>query len=197
MKSSFLILGLAILMFLATVYNFVKKDKACQEQGAIETIFARKSVRSFLPKPVEEEKIELLLKAGMAGPSGKNIQPWELIVVDDRALLDAMAEELPYAKWLKESPMAIIVCGDSAKSFYWYLDCSASAQNILLAAESLGLGAVWTATYPYEDRMDVVKKYINLPDHISSLCVIPIGYPSAPQQPKDKWDPAKVHRNAW
>ena len=43
-------------------------------------------------------------------------------------------------------------------SFYWYLDCSAAAQNILLAAESMGLGAVWTAAYPYEDRMEVVEE---------------------------------------
>ena len=197
MKSSFLTIGLASLLFLATGYNLVKTQNEVQDQGAIETIFARKSVRSFLPDPVEEEKIELLLKAGMAAPSGKNIQPWEFIVVDDRATLDAMAEELPYAKSLKESPMAIIVCGDSAKSFYWYLDCSASAQNILLAAESIGLGAVWTAAYPYEDRMDVVKKHIDMPDNIVSLCVIPVGYPSSPQPAKDKWDATKVHRNNW
>ena len=197
MKSSFIIIGLAIFMFFATAYNLVKTKKETQNFSDIETIFARKSVRSYLQKPIEEEKIELLLKAGMAAPSGKNLQPWEFIVVDDRSILDAMAEELPFAKWLKESPIAIIVCGDSEKSSYWYLDCSASAQNILLAAESLGLGAVWTATYPYEDRMEVVKKFIDIPDNITSLCVIPIGYPSTPQQPKDKWDSTKVHRNIW
>ncbi len=197
MKSSFLMLGLAILMILATIYSFGRTNKNKHEQNTIETIFARKSVRSFLPQPIEEEKIELLLKAGMAAPSGKNLQPWEFIVVDDRATLDSMANELPYARWLKESPIAIIVCGDSLKSFYWYLDCAASAQNILLAAESLGLGAVWTATYPYEERMDVVKKYIDIPENISSLCIIPVGYPSSPLQSKDKWDPTKVHRNSW
>lgn len=197
MKSTFLMFGLAILMTLATIYNFGRTNKDKPEQNTIQTIFARKSVRSFLPKPIEEEKIELLLKAGMAAPSGKNLQPWEFIVVDNRATLDSMAEELPYARWLKESPIAIIVCGDSVKSSYWYLDCSASAQNILLAAESLGLGAVWTATYPYEERMDVVKKYIDIPENISSLCIIPVGYPSSPLQPKDKWNPTKVHRNNW
>lgn len=197
MKSSFLITGLAVLMTSATAFSLFRNNNETQSQGAIETILARKSVRSFQPKPVEEEKIELMLKAGMSAPSGKNTQPWEFIVIDDRATLDAMAEELPYARWLKESPIAIIVCGDTSKSIYWYLDCSASAQNILLAAESLGLGAVWTATYPYEDRMDVVKKYIDIPENISSLCIIPVGYPTAPQQPKDKWDSSKIHRNGW
>ncbi|MGL4492836.1 MAG: nitroreductase family protein [Tannerellaceae bacterium] len=190
-------LGLSVLMFLATGYSLINKNNSDQKSGAIETIFARKSVRSFLPEKIEDEKTELLLKAGMAAPSGKNIQPWEFIVIDDRATLDSMAKELPYAKWLEESPLAIIVCGDTLKSSYWYLDCSASAQNILLAAESLGLGAVWTAAYPYEERIDVVKKHINMPDNISPLCVIPIGYPSSPQTSKNKWDPTKTHRNKW
>ena len=142
---------------------------------------------------VEKEKIEVLLKAGMAAPSGKDVRPWELIVIDDREVLDSMAAVLPYAKMLKEAPMAIVVCGDTTKSSYWYLDCSAAAQNILLAAESLGLGAVWTAAYPYEDRMEVVRKYIALPENILPLCVIPFGYPAVQQQPKQKYDEKKIH----
>ncbi|MGL5683663.1 MAG: nitroreductase family protein [Marinifilaceae bacterium] len=182
---------------MATIYSFVERKQEQQAISVVETILARKSVRGFLPTAVEEEKIEVLLRAGMAAPSGQNLQPWQFIVLDDRVTLDAMADELPFAKWLKESPMAIIVCGDSLKSFYWYLDCAASTQNILLAAESLGLGAVWTAAYPYQERMDVVQKYINLPENIAALCVIPVGYPSLPQQAKDKWDSTKVHRNVW
>ena len=72
-------------------------------------------------------------------------------------------------KMLTQARNAIVVCGDSARSSYWYLDCSAATQNILLAAESLGLGAVWTAAYPYEDRMQVVRKYTNLPESILPL----------------------------
>ena len=82
--------------------------------------------------------------------------------------------------------MAIIVCGDSIRSSYWYLDCSAVSENILLAAESLGLGAVWTAAYPYEDRISTVRKYTNIPENIIPLCVIPIGYPNGTQSPKNK-----------
>lgn len=177
--------------------NSEKKENKWQTQDALETIFSRKSVRKYLPKPVEKEKQELLLKAGMAAPSGKDVRPWELIVIDDRETLEAMAEVLPYAKMLKEAPLAIVVCADTTKSSYWYVDCSAVAQNILLAAEALGLGAVWTATYPYAERMDVVKKYTAIPDQINSLCVIPVGYPAMLHSPKDKWDPSKVHTNKW
>lgn len=191
------IVSTLILSIMMTACNCDNQGGKGQTQDALENIFARKSVRKYLPKPVEREKIELLLKAGMAAPTGKNTQPWEFVVVTARTVLDSMAAALPYAKMLKEAPMAIVVCGDVTKSSYWYIDCSAAAENILLAAEALGLGAVWTATYPYEDRMDVVKKYTALPDHIASLCVIPVGYPAVPHSPKDKWNASKVHAEKW
>lgn len=180
-----------------TACDSQKQDGKFQTQDALENIFARKSVRKYLPKPVEKEKLEFILKAGMAAPSGKDVRPWELIVIEDRATLDSMAAVLPYAKMLKEAPMAIVVCGDTTKSSYWYVDCSAVTQNILLAAEALGLGAVWTATYPYAERMDVVKKYTGIPENINSLCIVPIGYPAMPHSPKNKWDETKVHYGKW
>lgn len=195
--TKFIFIASIILSFMMTACNSDRNGSKEQTQDALETIFARKSVRKYLPKPVEPEKTDLLLKAGMAAPTGKNTQPWEFVVVTDRAVLDSMAAALPYAKMLKEAPMAIVVCGDVTKSSYWYIDCSAATENILLAAEALGLGAVWTATYPYDDRMDAVKKYIGLPDHIASLCVVPVGYPAVPQTPKNKWNESKVHTNKW
>ena len=111
--------------------------------------------------------------------------------------LSVSAQDFPYAKMLTQARNAIIVCGDSARSFYWYLDCSAAAQNILLAAESMGLGAVWTAAYPYEDRMEVVRKYPPLPENILPLCVIPFGYPATKEQPKQKYDEKKIHYNQY
>ncbi len=184
-----------ILTIMATSCNSGNNEKKIQTQDAIENIMSRKSVRKYLPKPVEKEKVQTLLKAGMAAPSGKDIRPWEFVVVTDRAALDSMAAALPYAKMLTHAPMAIVVCGDTTKSSYWYLDCSAATQNILLAAEALELGAVWTAAYPYDDRMAVVSRYTALPEHIKPLCVIPVGYPAMPHSPKDKWDESKVHEN--
>ena len=104
-----------------------------------------------------------------------------------------MAAALPYAKMLTQARYAIVVCGDVAQSSYWYLDCSAAAQNILLAAEAQGLGAVWTAAYPYEDRIRVVRKYTELPGNIVPLYVIPFGYPATAQEPKQKFDEKKIH----
>nr|WP_018337919.1 nitroreductase family protein [Butyricimonas synergistica] len=170
-------------------------DPVLKTKAVLENIAARKSVRKYLKKEVEEEKITAMLKAGMAAPSGMDRRPWEFVVVTDRAALDSMAAGLPYAKMLTQAPMAIVVCGDSTRSSYWYVDCSAVTQNVLLAAEALGLGAVWTAAYPYEDRIGIVRKYTNMPEQIVPLCIIPVGYPDGPQKAKDKYDESKIHRN--
>ena len=133
----------------------------------------------------------------MAAPSGKDIRPWEFVLVTDRVALDSMAAALPYAKMLTQARYAIVVCGDVAQSSYWYLDCSAAAENILLAAHSLGLGGVWTAAYPYAERMEAVRSNLALPEGILPLCVIPIGYPAAVGEPKRKFDAGRIHYNGW
>ncbi len=159
----------------------------------IKTILERRSVRKFSDKPIEKEKIELILKAGMASPSARNRQPWKFFVVDDRDLLNKLADELPYAKMLYNAPLCIIPCGDirdkedlTAQTF-WVQDCSASVQNILIAVQSLGLGAVWTACYPKEDRIKIPQNILNMPEGIIPLCVIPIGYPEDKTEAKDKF----------
>lgn len=172
-------------------------EKAASANVAIDNIFARKSVREYLDKGVEKEKIDLMLRAGMSAPSARDLRPWEFILINDRTTLDSMAAALPYAKMLTQARYAMVVCGDSTRSSLWYLDCSAAAQNILLADESLGLGAVWTAAYPYGDRMQVVRKFTALPDSVLPLCVIPFGYPATSQQPKQKFDENKVHYNKY
>lgn len=172
-------------------------EKQYAQNPAIENILTRRSIRSYTDQDVEPEKIEAILEAGMAAPSGKNGQPWDFIVLTRREILDEMAERLPYAKMLREARVAIAVCADRTKSPYWYVDCSAAAENILLAAHALGLGAVWTATYPYRDRMDVVKELCGLPGSYDSLCVIPVGYPAREARPKDNFDAGKIYHEVY
>ena len=191
-----LVVVLAIVILKTSCMGDQKQDETTLKSKAVlENIAERKSVRKYLNKSVEEDKIDAMVKAGMAAPSGMDRRPWEFVVVTDREALDSMAAKLPYAKMLTNAPLAIVVCGDTTRSSYWYLDCSAATQNVLLAAEALGLGAVWTAAYPYEDRIDVVRQNTGLPENIVPLCVIPIGYPDGPQKAKDKFDLQRVHRN--
>lgn len=166
----------------------------------LETIFSRKSVRNYKSDlSVSHEQIELLLRAGMAAATAVNKQPWEFLVVENRQILDYLAQELPYAKMLKQTPAAIIVLANINRAhagydeYYWLQDCCAATQNILLAAESIGLGAVWTAVFPREDRIFTVKTTFNLPENMMPVNVIPIGIPAGTDQPKDKWKPNYIH----
>jgi len=118
---------------------------------ALETIFSRRSIRQFTNEPISDELIELLLRAGMNAPSAANRQPWRFVIINDRETLNQITTFHHYSLMLHQAPIAILVCGDSERAYergYLALDCSAATQNILLAAHSLGLGAVWLGIYP-------------------------------------------------
>lgn len=138
----------------------------------------------------------------MAAPTAVNRQPWQFVVIDTRESLDSLAEVLPYAKMLNHASLAIVPCGDLSKAFenepmYWVQDLSAATENLLLAAHSLGLGAVWTGVYPTAERVAAVSRRLGLPSNIVPLAVVPVGYPEGEQHPKDKWNPDVIHYNHW
>lgn len=192
-KYSFIVLLSALV-----ACNGTETKESDGSNQTLETIFNRKSVRKYTERPVEKERLETLVRAGMAAPSSRDRRPWEFVIVTDRDLLDKMGDGLPLARMLKETKQAIIVCGDTVKSENaWQLDCSAAAQNILLAAESMGLGAVWTAAYPYPERMKIIQDALQLPEHILPLTVIPLGYPTGIEKPKDKYNKKQIHYNGW
>ena len=177
-------------------------NNANPADAVFENIFNRKSVRSYTSEPVSAEHIEAMLKAAMAAPTAVNYQPWRFVVVTERAGLDAMAEVLPYAKMLKQAPLAIVVCGETRwfegqENPFWQQDCSAATQNILLAAEALGLGAVWTGVYPDPEKSGNLSRLLNLPATVQPLCAIPVGHPSGEEPPKDKWKPENIHYEKW
>ncbi|MFV0366185.1 MAG: flavin reductase [Mangrovibacterium sp.] len=190
-------------------YKVLVDDKEPQfmpktyESATIGTIHERKSVRHFTSKQVSKTQLETLARAGMAAPTAVNKQPWDFVAVNDRTVLDKLEAVLPYAKMLKTATAAMIVCGNMDKVLdgmgkdFWIQDCSAATQNVLLAAESLGLGAVWTGVYPSEERAADVKKALNLPEHIIPLAVVPIGYPTGEDQAKDKWKPENLKWQTW
>lgn len=167
---------------------------------SINTIMTRTSVRSFSDTAVPPETIETLLRAAMAAPSAKNRQPWHFFVICDKTVCRQIAGVLEYGRQsLMSAAYAIIVAGDSTRFFeepeavgYWVEDCSAAAENLLLAAHALGLGAVWCGVYPIEERVRSLRDAAGIDSRYIPMCIIPIGYPDAVHEPKDKWDPAKV-----
>ena len=165
-------------------------------------ILRRKSVRRFAECALSDMQIKTLIRAAMAAPTAKNAQPWHFIVIEERETLDRLSEELPYAKMCASASLAIAICGDTLihtgeGAQNWLLDCAAATQNLLLVVESMELGAVWTACYPYQDRIDAVSKALELPKHIIPLNVVPIGALMGVERPLDKWKPERIHYEKW
>jgi nitroreductase len=166
----------------------------------LEAIHTRRSIREYKNKPIPEETILKLIAAAMAAPSANNRQPWEFVVITDREVLDVIPAINPNAKMAKNAPLAILVCGNlqlGTSSGYWVVDCAAAVQNMLLCVHALGLGAVWTGTYPNEDRMDGYTNLLDLPEHILPHTLVVIGYPAEQPPHPDRFKPERVHYNGW
>ena len=162
----------------------------------LDFILQRKSVRHYTAEAISREDLELICRAALAAPSARNQQMRQLIVITERATLDALAPHLPNAPMLKDAPAAIVVCGEIENewSCYWQQDCSASIENALLAAESLGLGACWCGLFPREERVAATAKILGVPASLSPIALITLGHP-VPEKDhaKDKWKPEKIH----
>jgi nitroreductase len=164
----------------------------------IGAIFARRSIRKYTAELVSEKDVKTMLEAAMAAPSASNRKPWHFIVVTDRQILDSLAGAHPYGKMLLEAPLCIAVCGDKAvSSRYWVQDCSAATENLLLAAAALGLGAVWLGVHPREERVNPIRKVLNIPENIVPLNLISIGHPAEEKEPRTQYDKLRVHREQW
>lgn len=142
-----------------------------------EAILGRRSIRSYMDKPVEEEKILRCLFAASWAPSAHNSQHWNFIVVRDAETRKKLAEIHRWGRFMAESPVVIAVVGDPSKSSFWREDLGAAVQNILLAAYAQGLGTCWmgVADTPYEEP---IKKLLGVPENLRILCTIALGYPA-------------------
>lgn len=167
----------------------------------LETIFNRRSIRRYSPEPLSREMLELLVRAGMYAPSGKNKRSWQFIVCDERNVIDKIRDVHPYGAMLENCPACIFICGDrnaeSSKN-YFLEDCAAATQNILLAAKSLGLGTCWLGVRPSETEM--IHKYqemFNLPENIIPFNFIAVGTPAMETQMPDRFEEEKLHWNMW
>ena len=151
------------------------KPQEAAGPSALDVIFSRKSVRSYTDQPVTDEQVEIrdqAVKDKLAGPRGGMIAqaPVVFVICGETTLMrkpfgqpDAEAVEVPNGNWTQ--------------------DCSAATENLLLAAEALGLGAVWTAAHPYEDRVNPIREALGLPENVTPLCVVRSPGPARERHP--------------
>ena len=148
--------------------------------NTLEAILTRRSCRKFTDKPIESETLHQLLEAAMSGPSCVNAKDWSFVVVTDPEKLAQMAD----ANGRPAEPLR---------------HGAIAAQNICLAAQELGLGAVWLGTWPQMDRVEAQQKLFGLPETIVPHSIIVLGYPEADiTTPREsRYEDDRVHFNQW
>lgn len=163
----------------------------------LDAIFARRSIRKYEDQPVPKELLLQLLQAGMAAPSAHNGRPWEFVVVTDSFYLGELRLHLKYGK--HNAPAAIAVCFNPAISTspsgqrWWIQDCAAAIENMLIAAPSLGLGAVWVGVYPKPENVKPVRRILGLPPEVIPVGLVYAGFPAEQKPPRTQFEEKRIH----
>lgn len=150
----------------------------------IDLLRKRRSIRQFQEKAVEQEKINTLIEAALRAPSSRSLNPWEFIVVQNKETLEDLSQVKPNgAAFLKNAPLAIVVCADPAKCDVWIEDCSIASILLHLAATDLGLGSCWIQLRlrEYDDQKSASAKaaeILGINNGLEVQTIIAIGYPT-------------------
>lgn len=156
-----------------------------------ECIKTRRSVRKFLDKEVSKEQIEKIIDAARNAPSSMNSQPWEFVVIKSKELKEKIAslKDEDNREHILTAPLVIVVCVDKDKSETRYVeDGVAAAENILLMAHSLGLGAVYVTGFKLSkpEIAESIQSILNIPKNVQPIVIIPIGYLDPSEKIEDK-----------
>ncbi|MDD5094543.1 MAG: nitroreductase family protein [Dehalococcoidia bacterium] len=168
-------------------------------------IETRRSIRKFLKKPVEPEKIEKLVETALRAPSSHDRNPWEFIVVTDPQLMEKLSHAKEHGSdFLKGAPLGIVVLADPAKCDVWIEDASIASTFILLAAHDMGLGGCWIQIRERvhnqeKSAEEYVRDVLHIPPNLKVESMIAIGYPDEKKRPhpRETLQFEKVHRNGY
>jgi nitroreductase len=166
------------------------------EGNFLDTIFTRKSVRSFENREVEPEKLEQIMKAAMQAPTAKNQQAWEFYVITNKEILQQLGKATPYSMPAAHAAAAVVVCYNKEKLTVPEMadiDCAIATENIWLECEALGLGGVMIGVAPFQDRIEKLGEILNLPENLSAFTIFAFGYPKQKQPQKSRYDENKIH----
>ncbi len=152
----------------------------------------RRSVRRFTERPVEQEKINLLMEAVVRSPSSKGRNPWDFIFVVESQQKKRLAEAKPRGgNFVAEAPLAVVVCADPEKCDVWVEDCSIAAIILQLTAQQLGLGSCWSQIRQRNHEngrrsSDYLRAVLDLPEGYEVEAVVGIGYPAEQKAGHDR-----------
>lgn len=142
----------------------------------LEAIKSRRSIREYLAQDVEDEKLNTILEAARWAPSAGNKQPWHFIIVKDSKMRKQLGKMHPHGRWMKDSPVVIVVLGNPYMHPKYHLcDPHQAIQNMLLTAHSLGLGTCWMGVRDTTFEQDF-KDLLGVPKHMRVICTISLGY---------------------
>ena len=166
----------------------------------LDYILDRRSIRRFTDQKIESGVIKTILTAAMYAPSAVNMQPWHFVVIDDPSMMVRIMQIHPHARMMQTASHAILVCGDEKLQHadgYWVVDCGAATQNLLLAAQTLGVGSCWVGLHPREERKASFSLLLKLPAHIKPFALVALGYPDEQKPRPERFHPEKVRYNSW
>jgi nitroreductase len=150
----------------------------------LQIVFSRRSIRKYTEQPVSEADITSLLEAGMAAPSAMNRRPWHLVAVTDRHTIQEIARTPPYGRTLPGAALVIVVCGDPSLSDWWLQDYTLAAENVLIAAAALELGAVFLGCHGKPEREGPIRQALGIPDEMGMASVLCIGHLTEGKEPR-------------
>ncbi len=151
-------------------------------KSLLDIIDSRKSIRSFKPDPIEEEKLNYILNAFRKAPSAKNLQPWKLILVKDDKKKNDLAIACKSQTFIAEAPVIIVACANEDEAYStmggymssFAVDTALALEHLILAATEQGLGTCWIGAF----KEKLVKDLLHIPENIRVVALTPVGYPA-------------------
>ena len=163
----------------------------------------RRSIRKYTEEAVSDNDLQRILQAALMSPASKRCNPWEFIVIKDKAVLRRLSCCRTYGStMLQEAALGIVVCLDAGLTDTWQCDGAIAAHQMLLEAEDLGLGACWVQVYGRATKEDgtgsaeeMVKALCRIPENMKVLCIVSVGHKNEERKPRDieKLQYEKIH----
>jgi len=149
----------------------------------LEAIRTRRSIRKFRPKPIQDEKLKMILEAGRLAPSAGNRQPWFFVVVKDLERKRTLAKAADNQMFIADAGVIIVALGDPEVSPRWFRqDPMIALEHMVLVATGLGYGTCWIGAF----NEDEIKSLLRIPEKLKVIALLPIGFPNESPTPRER-----------